>query len=244
MTTTHLVSPVEFDDTEIEITGNAYHHLFRVKRMRAGEALRIVDGEGRARRAVVARVDRGRGVVALGSAEPSREPERRVELLVALPKPDRAAWLVEKATEIGVAAIRFVSTARSARDERAFQGSQQVRLRRVAIAAVEQCGRSVVPEIAGVDDLASRLGELGSEGVPRIVFDVEGDADPWSACAEIAGHRVAVCVGPEGGWSPEERRDLAATEGMVRVRLGDRVLRIETAAVVATALALFPRKGD
>jgi 16S rRNA (uracil1498-N3)-methyltransferase len=197
--TTHVVSPIEFDGREIEVTGHAYQHLFRARRMRVGEEMRIVDGEGRARRGVVARVERAHGVVALGSSAPSFEAARSVELVVSPPKPDRVAWLVEKATELGVAAVRFVHTDRTARDERSFGASQILRLRRVALSAVEQCGRAVVPD---------------------------GDTSG-----------LVVLIGPEGGWSDEERTRFDSA-GIERRDLGERVLRVETAAVAACALAL------
>jgi len=238
--TTHVVSPIEFDGREIEITGNTFHHLFRVKRLRVGEEVRVVDGEGRARRGVVARVDRARGVVALGSAEPSLEPAIHLELWVAPPKPDRAAWLVEKATELGARAVRFVATARAARDERAFGASQLLRLHRVATAAVEQCGRSVVPEVSGLHRLEEVFSRVSRQGALLVVLDAAGGPLPEVMTRLGAGESIALLIGPEGGWSDEERAAFAGS-GIELWRLGERVLRVETAAMAATALALAPR---
>jgi 16S rRNA (uracil1498-N3)-methyltransferase len=224
--TTHVVTPVEFDDTEIEISGPAYQHLFRAKRLRVGEELRVVDGEGRAR-----------AVVALGSAVAALEASLRVELLVAAPKPDRAAWLVEKATELGAAAVRFVDCARAARDERSFGASQLVRLRRVAIAAVEQCGRARVPELRGPEPLGPLLERLAAPGVAALALDGEG-MPAASAFASLVGvERLLVCVGPEGGWAPEEKTRFDAA-AIARMTLGPSTLRVETAAVVGCGLAL------
>jgi len=235
--TTHVVTPIEFDDTEIEIGGPAYQHLFRARRLRVGEELRVVDGEGRARRGVVARVDRARGVVALGSSVPSGEPSLAVELAVAPPKLERAAWLVEKATELGVTAVRFVVTARSARDERSFGAAQLVRLRRVAIAAVEQCDRAVVPEITGPEPVARAVERAAAAGAPVVAFDAGGAPAVPALAAFAESERLLVCVGPEGGWSPEERTTFEGA-GVPRLTLGGRVLRVETAAVVGCGLAL------
>jgi len=235
--TTHVVSPVEFDGTEVEITGAAYQHLFRARRLRVGEEVRIVDGAGRARRGVVGRVDRARGVVALGSAVPACELAVAIELLVAPPKPDRAAWLVEKVTELGARAIRFVATERTARDERSFAGAQVLRLNRVAVAAVEQCGRAVVPEIGALEPLALRLEALVGVGVRPVVLDATAGvptALPAALAAPLQG-RVAIAIGPEGGWGEEDRR-LFERFGLAAWSLGERVLRVETAAVAATAL--------
>lgn len=235
--TAHVVSPIEFDGREIEITGKAYHHLFRVKRLRVGEELRVVDGEGRARRGVVARIERAHGVVALGSAEPSRESVLHVELWVAAPKSDRAAWLVEKATELGAAAIRFVASERLARDEQSFGAGQLLRLHRVALAAVEQCGRSLVPEVSGLHGLDEALARAQKVGAAPVVLDATGErATPAPSAAGAAGG-LAILVGPEGGWSLDEREAFAA-HGIPRWSLGERVLRVETAAIAAAALLL------
>lgn len=232
--TTHVVSPVEFDGREVEISGKAFHHFFRVKRLRVGEELRIVDGDGRARRGVVARVERAHGVVALGSAEPSRESLVHLELWVAPPKPDRAAWLVEKATELGACAIRFVASARMARDERSFGATQLMRLHRIAVAAVEQCGRSLVPEVSGLHALDEALARSAQIGGAAVALDAAGSAQ---APDPPAGGSRAVLVGPEGGWSAEER-EAFSTHSVALWSLGPRVLRVETAAIAATTLLL------
>jgi 16S rRNA (uracil1498-N3)-methyltransferase len=235
--TTIVVTPIEFDGTEVELHGDAFHHLFRVKRLRAGESVRIVDGEGRARRGVVARVERAHGVVAFAGAEPSLEPGLRLELLVAPPKPERAAWMVEKATEVGVAAIRLIATERAARDERSYGHAQLARLRRVAVAAVEQCGRAVVPEITGVHPLAERLAQEGLFQGPVVVLDAMGAAAPPRLEAGAGSPSLTLVVGPEGGWSDEEHA-LFGRSHLPLWSLGERVLRVETAAVVAAGIAL------
>jgi 16S rRNA (uracil1498-N3)-methyltransferase len=236
--TTLVVSPVEFDGTEIEVTGAAHHHLFRVKRLAVGDEVRIVDGEGRARRSVVARVDRSHGMLALGSAEPPRESSLALELLVAPPKPDRAAWLVEKATELGARAVRFVLAERAARDERSFGPSQILRLHRVALAAVEQCGRAVVPEVSGPHALEEALARLEAAGAVAFVLDPGGE--PASRLVAPAELPAAVLIGPEGGWTDVERERFARL-GACRIALGERVLRVETAAVAACAILLAGR---
>jgi 16S rRNA (uracil1498-N3)-methyltransferase len=235
--TAHVVSPIEFDGREIEIGGKAYHHLFRVRRLRVGEELRVVDGEGRARRGVVARVERAHAVVALGSAEASRESPLHVELWVAAPKPDRAAWLVEKATELGVVAVRFLASERLARDERSFGAAQLLRLHRVALAAVEQCGRSLVPEVSGLHRVEEALARAEKVGAAPVVLDATGARQTPAPPPGGAAAGVAVLVGPEGGWSGEEREGFAA-HGIPRWSLGERVLRVETAAIAAAALVL------
>ncbi len=229
---THVASPAELDATELEIEGDAYRHLFRARRLGTGATLRLVDGAGRARWGEVVRLDRRRAGVALGEPAPTNEASCRLELVVATPKKERASWLVEKATELGVAAVRFLAGERA---PRAYGDGTLERLRRVARAAVEQCHRARLPEVTGVHAW-TELSELlaGAERCwwldPRGSQRLADDPDAASA---------VVLVGPEGGWSDAERADLTALRA-TPVQLGPRVLRIETAALAAAARLLLP----
>jgi 16S rRNA (uracil1498-N3)-methyltransferase len=223
-----LVSPAELAADSVRIAGDRYRHLFRARRLPVGAELRLVDGEGRARAAVVATVDRHGAELQLGPVVPSPEPARDVTLLVAPPRPERAAWLVEKATELGVHAVRFVAA------ERAVRGvgvADLRRLGRVAASALEQCGGARLPALSGPHPLGE-VAQLAGGGVAYL--------DPASAqpLAAVAAEVTAVLVGPEGGWSPSELAGFAAS-GLRGATLGERVLRVETAAVVAAGLLLL-----
>ncbi len=234
---THLASPEELAGGEVEIAGSAYRHLFRARRLAAGARLRVVDGRGAARWGTVGRVAGDRAIVVLGEAATANEPAYRLELLVAALRRERASWLVEKATELGAAAVRFIA---SERTPRKYGRASLERLRRVAAAALVQCHRSRLPEISGVESW-SRVPALLDAAAPR------GAGDRWFL--DPAGERGegwrtrddagVVLVGPEGGWSGEEAAELAALGG-VAVGLGPRVLRTETAAIVAAARLLAP----
>jgi 16S rRNA (uracil1498-N3)-methyltransferase len=226
---------------ELVVEGDAYRHLFRARRLAAGERLRVVDGAGRARWGKVVRVGRNSAMVTLGELAAANEPRLRLELLVATLRPERAAWLVEKATELGISAVRFLNTERG---PRSFGEGTAARLRRVAGAAVEQCHRSRCPEVTGphpfaeLARLAAAAGRrwLLDPAAPESGFDLPASQPsqlpPSSPSAE------SLLVGPEGGWSPAEAQDLAAA-GWQRVSLGPRTLRIETAALAGAALLLL-----
>ena len=226
--TTLVLSPEEWGRESARVEGDAYRHLFRARRLAVGERLKVVDGSGRARWAEVAEVGRDGARLRLGSDAPSVEPARPVELFVAMPRASRAAWMVEKATEIGACAITFVTFERSARS---LGAGGLARLERVARAAVEQCGRALQPRLAGElswTDLRERLERLEhwlylDLGAPRAPVRPEGG--------------VGLVVGPEGGLTEAERADLASWGG-VALGLGQRALRVETAAVAATVLAV------
>jgi 16S rRNA (uracil1498-N3)-methyltransferase len=152
-----------------------------------------------------------------------------------MPKPERASWLVEKVTEIGVASVHFIASSRAPREP---GSGTMARLRRVAAAAVEQCHRSRVPEVSGVHAW-SELPSLMADATSRWMLDPRGENAAAAAGAASDGV-AALVVGPEGGWSESESLALADL-GCRPLRLGARILRTETAAVVGAGLLLAGR---
>lgn len=213
---------------EVTVEGEPYRHLFRARRVPVGAAVRVVDGRGQARWGEVARVDRSSARIAVGEPAPTNEPDWRLDLLLPTFRPERASWLVEKATEIGVSSIRFLNTARA---PRTFGDGTIERMRRVAVSAVEQCHRSLVPEISGPHEWAE-IRRFAGEG--RWFLDPQGALGDWGP----PGGSGSLLVGPEGGWAPEEREQVLA-EGWRPVGLGPRILRIESAALVGAAMLLL-----
>jgi 16S rRNA (uracil1498-N3)-methyltransferase len=232
---TLLVSPEEFAAApEIAVEGEAYRHLFRARRAEVGDPVRLVDGSGAARAGRIVRVDRKTGWIApLEPIEalPANEPTLRLTLLVPTLRPERAAWLVEKATELGVAAIRFLHTERAPRD---FGSGTLERLRRVAISALEQCHGARLPAIGGPHDWCE-LQRLAEGLEMRWVLDPGGDP---GLVVDRETHTAALLVGPEGGLTAGELA-IARSLDFRPVALGPRILRIETAAVAGASLALL-----
>ena len=222
---------------EVVLTGDAYRHLFRARRVAVGERLRLTDGAGRARWGEVAAVDRATATVRLAGPAPLHRPAGHVELLVAAPEKSRASWLVEKATELGVAAVRFLDTERTPRE---FGTGTVRRLERVAAAALEQSHGSRLPELTGTHpwtDLPALLAPTAPAA--RYLLDTGDQAATGAALALAAdpGAATAVLVGPEGGWTDDERAALAAL-ACRPITLGATTLRTETAALVAAGLLL------
>lgn len=230
-----LLDPAAAAGRELTVEGDPYRHLFRARRLAVGDALRVVDGAGGAWSGRVEAVGPERATVCLLAAEPSLESPLHLELLVALPRPQRASWLVEKVTELGVAAVRFLASERTVRDA---GGARLERWRRVAAAAVEQCGRARLPEVSGLHEW-EEVPDLLTACATRLVLD------PGAAPLEPAGpsgkEAVAALVGPEGGWSEPERTGLAEL-GCRPSGLGPRTLRTETAAVAVASILLVERR--
>ncbi len=231
--TTLLVEPARFDGSEVRVEGDAYNHLFRARRLAVGDRVRVVDGAGRARWSVVARIDRSMAALTLGEPAPANDPLRGVDLLVPTLRPERASWLVEKATEIGVSAIRFLHTERAPRD---FGSGTLHRLGRVSAAALEQCHGARLPALSG-PHAWSELAALTAGAAERWVLDTVADSEVSESLKTTAP--AALLIGPEGGWSDRERQELRAA-GWQAAGLGCRVLRAETAAVVGAARLLLP----
>ena len=242
MLITHLADLDLLDDatlataTELAIEGDAYRHLFRARRLARGARLRVVDGAGAARWGEVLEIDRRRAQVSLGEEAPANEPSYSLDLIVGAPRPERAAWLVEKATELGVVAIRFVA---SERTPRTYGDGTLERWRRVASSAVEQCHRARCPEVSGVHRWEEVPGLLNAMG-ESWMLDLETE---WHAADQLVTRAAsgAVLAGPEGGWSPTEGVELRAL-GAMPIGLGPRVFRVETAAFAMAALVLLGRE--
>jgi 16S rRNA (uracil1498-N3)-methyltransferase len=192
----------------LTVEGDAYRHLFRARRIGVGERLRVVDGEGRARWGEVIQVGRTAAMVELAEPAAPNEPRLHLEVLVATLRPEPASWLVEKATELGAAAIRFLNTERG---PRSFGASTADRLRRVAVAAVEQCHRARCPEVTGPHPFAE-VEALAASADRRWLLDPAATAQAFNSATPLSASPVeSLLVGPEGGWSPAELETLDAS---------------------------------
>ncbi len=233
---TLLVTPAELGGAAVLVRAEAYRHLFRALRLAAGDTLRVVDGAGRARLGRVAKVGAGDAEIVLLEPVASRESALRLTVWVPLPRPERAAWLVEKLTELGAAGIVWY---RSQRAPRTLGAARPERFERVARSALEQCGRSVLPEIAGPVELAELVGRspAGSALAGFVLDRAATGAAGTLLAAGRSGGAAALVVGPEGGLTEGETSALAAA-GLVAVSLGRRTLRLETAALAGAALLL------
>jgi 16S rRNA (uracil1498-N3)-methyltransferase len=214
------------------------HHAC-VLRLQPRAQVELFDGAGRAWRAELAD-DRASAVLVEESRPAAGRDARataagpRLVLASAWPKGKRAAFLVEKCTELGVAEIVPLVCARSVVVKSA-QSAGMMRLRRIASEAAKQSGRRAVPAIGAPSDLQQFLSAV-APGCSIVLLDPRA---PRTFSEWLAGRKevneIAALVGPEGGFTEEEMR-LAEEHGAIRVRLSQHVLRVETAAVAACAV--------
>ena len=228
--------------SEIELPEPAAAHLARVLRLQAGDGFVLFNGDGRDYPARVVAIGKRSLLAQVGEpVEAALESPLRIVLLQGIARGEKMDLILQKATELGVAQVRPLSSQRSEVKLDAERATKRVaHWRNVVIAACEQSGRARVPEVVAPDTLAGVLQGLPHEGV-RLILDPNGSLS--FAGLELPGERLVVlAVGPEGGWSPLDRQQLLAA-GFLGLRMGPRILRTETAALAAIA-ALQSRFGD
>ena len=241
----------------LDLPPSAARHV-QVLRLQPGDRITLFNGgpgwgerdadhpEGGEFGASVMRMGRSDVQVQVGAYHAvEREAAHQVHLAVGMPANERMDWLVEKATELGVASIQPLMTERSVlrlNPERA--GKKQAHWQSVAVAACEQCGGNRVPVVHAVMTLAAWLKARPLDGGgPQLLLSLrpgaQGVRAAVSACTDPASTSGAITFlsGPEGGLSPVEE-DAALACGFAPVTLGARVLRAETAALAALAALL------
>lgn len=228
---------------DVVLPASAAAHAVRVLRLKAGDAVTLFNGDGHEYRAsLVAGGARELRAAVESTAAPVRESPLRVTLLQAIARGEKMDWVVQKATELGVARIAPVSTARSeVRLDGARAGKRLEHWRAVAIAACEQCGRNVVPVIDAPAELGARLGDAAAPAWGAGWMLVPGDGARLRNVQPVP-EALTLAVGPEGGFDECDLETLRA-HGFHELALGPRILRTETAGVAAIS-ALQALYGD
>ena len=231
----------------LDLPAGAARHV-QVLRLQPGDGITLFNGltdppqAGGEFEASVLRMGRSSVTVHVGVHHPvEREAARAVHLVVGMPANERMDWLVEKATELGVASIQPLVTERSVlrlSNERAEK--KQAHWQSIAVAACEQCGRNRVPVVHAVMGFApwAKMLAHGQPGQQHYLLSLRTESRPLhQAMAALAAASGAVTFlsGPEGGLT-EGEEDAALRSGFAAVSLGTRVLRAETAALAALTL--------
>ena len=217
-------------------------HLARVLRLREGDRCVLFNGDGHDYAARLLAVGkRDVRVLILSSAVVENESSLRIVLLQGIARGEKMDLILQKATELGVAAVMPVSGERTeVRLEGERSDKRLAHWRSVVASACEQSGRARLPEVSTPTTLAAAAHGLHGEGL-RLVLDPVGQSR-LDGLQQPASAQAWIAVGPEGGWSPRDR-DLLQAAGFAGLRLGPRVLRTETAGLAAIA-ALQARFGD
>ncbi len=225
----------------LNLPASAARHV-QVLRLQPGDTITLFNGEtGGEFEATVARMGRSDVEVTVGLHNlVEREAACAVHLAVGMPANERMDWLVEKATELGVASIQPLVTERTVLRLSAERAERkQAHWQSIAIAACEQCGRNRVPLVHAVKTFAQwAKSQPPSKDVTRYLLSLRAGSHPLRQVAAIssgATNPVTFLSGPEGGLTDSEELSAQAA-GFVAVSLGERVLRAETAALAALTL--------
>ena len=235
----HVDQPLK-PGARIALPEDAAAHLVRVLRMQPGDRCVLFNGDGGEHAATIVTANK-RGVEADVGArtEVDNESPLRIALVQGIARGEKMDWILQKATELGVASVLPVQSDRSEVKLDAERAVKRLaHWRSVVVSACEQSGRARVPEVEAAQPLANVGTRLAS--THRYLLDPEAK-DAIATMPAIDGDCV-LAVGPEGGWSERDRavREAAGFKGL---RLGPRILRTETAGIAAIA-ALQSRFGD
>lgn len=227
-----LVTKDELARSALELRGNEFRHL-RVRRLAPGAEVIVTDGAGGERRGTVLKVTREHAEIRLHEVRSGAAPETRLhlELAQAALKTDKLDLVIEKATEIGVSGVTVFTSLRCVSRPPA---ARLERWERVARSAAKQSQRREVPQVRGPIPFDELLSE-GSSGLKLLFW--EGAAAIRLEAGELPQHpgEILAVIGPEGGFDPTEI--VAARAAGLRVLgMGPRILRAETAAIVAVTL--------
>lgn len=236
---------------ELALPDEIAHQARDVLRLGPGAALRLLDGVGGEYAATIIQATRRAVTVRVGvRAEGLAQPSVRLTLCLGLLKAARFEWALQKGTELGVAVFQPLLTERAVAATEEFGAAKRRRYERILAEALEQCGGAWLPTLEAPRTLADALGSAPAGVIALIPWEGEAVAPLRETLAREAAHhrerdaaelhaatQVWLAIGPEGGFSAGEVA-LARAAGALPVTLGPRILRAETAAIVAAALAL------
>ncbi len=238
-----FITPSCFEGSQVRLTGDQAHQICHVLRLQAGQTIVVLNGEGEEFTLRLLTVGARQVVGEILTRRPSLgESPTQVVLLQSLLKRDKFEWVLQKATEVGVATVVPVITERSlVRVKGPLKPSRRERWQRILTEAAEQSGRGRVPTLAEPVTLTAGI-------------HLAQQADrAFMACPHIESPHLNVCladlpqnatltlfIGPEGGFTSDEVEQ-ARQGGALPINLGPRILRTETAAVVAVSLLLYER---
>ena len=218
----------------------------QVLRFQPGSTLTLFNGQGDAEgefNVTIQSMGRSDVQVTVGNfVATQREASRATHLAIGMPANERMDWLVEKATELGVASIQPLMTERSVlrlSGERAEK--KRLHWQNVAVAACEQCGRNRVPLIHAPAHLSDWLQSGNAIDNARLLLSLQADTQPLSKATDLATNankHITFLSGPEGGLSASEE-SAALANGFTPVTLGQRVLRSETAPLACLSYLLL-----
>ncbi len=225
-----------FLQDSVEISGDEANHMIKVLRMKEGDSLTLFDGDGNCADGEIETIE-GKTVFVkvLRRYESESEPKLKITLFQGIPKNPKMDLIIQKATELGVTRIVPVNTKRIV--AKIDKEAKIERLQRIAFEASKQCGRAYVPLVdspVSFDKAIEMMKECDAAIIP---YECEKDGR-LADCIPEGIKTLGIIIGPEGGFD-EAEVEKAESAGIKKVTLGKRILRTETAGLIASALCLY-----
>lgn len=238
-----FVSPHQIQGSEVRIEGQDVNHIRQVLRMKQGEELSVSNGvDGKEYRCEIEALGEEEVLCRVRFVqEDGVELPSRISLFQCLPKGDKMEMIIQKAVELGVYEIIPVAARRSVvKLDPKKQKSKLQRWQGIAEAAAKQSRRGIVPRIREVMSVQEAAAYGGTMDVRLMPYELSEGMGRTRACISSIqpGQSVAVWIGPEGGFAPEEA-ELAAAQGFQTLTLGRRILRTETAGLTVLAWLMY-----
>ncbi len=216
------------EGASVEIRDKEFHHLANVMRVKPGDAVEIINGQGALAKAVVKEIQKKQAVLDIASAKQYEKPIKEIILAQAFPRPQKLDFIIEKGTELGITQFWLFPGKKSDRKE--IKPAQLERLKILCISALKQCGRLWLPNLT----IKPELEKWTRLEVPFYFGDIRESA-PFLQAVWKPYAQSGFFVGPESGFenSETEKLEILGAQG---VKLNLNVLRTETAAITATGL--------
>jgi len=236
-----FISATDIEGDRVRLSPEQSHQVCHVLRLKPGDTIVVLDDSGTEYDVTLTTVDRKETVGRVTSRHRARgEPKVEIALFQSLLAREKFEWVLQKGTEVGVAQFVPVLTERSLLRTKTIEENKLDRWRRILTEAAEQSHRGRIPQLEPILTFENAVLRLRDFDRCIIAAPLDGATTLRDALKDITHSpaSVAVMIGPEGGFTEEEVA-LACEKGAVRVGLGPRILRTETAAMIACALVLY-----
>jgi 16S rRNA (uracil1498-N3)-methyltransferase len=214
----------------VSVTDAELHHLI-VSRARAGRCVELINGTGKLARATIASIDKRQALLHIDTVEEHKRSCKEIILAQSIPRMNHLEWIVEKGTELGCSSFWLFPGILSEKD--ALSDNQHSRLKHLILAAVKQCGRLDIPEVA----FKPPIEQWAPFPSGTLLYADPSEDAPFLWDLDIhAAAPIILLIGPESGFHAREREHMVNTLQAYRVRLHPNILRTETAALAGISL--------